>query len=317
MRLTYLASLAALAAACLLSLSLGPAGLVNPLSYLEGGPERGIIEYRAVRTSALLLIGVSLGAAGAAMQQALRNPLVDPYIVGLSSGASLGSVAAIVYGLTLPPLIHASAFAGGLLAFGAVLATSAVAGLTGYSLIVVGVAYSYLFSSATLLLILYSPEKAASSLFWLMGSAAYIERGLLAASIPLTLAGVAAVAALSKALEVLSLGEEYAEGLGVSVARLRAAVAVAAALTVAPLVALAGPIGFIGLTAPWVARLAGARRFQEVLAGAALYGALLALTADIIARVALAPREVPLTIVTSLFGAPLLVYLSVRGGGRW
>jgi iron complex transport system permease protein len=198
---------AALAAA---SIALGPAGLVNPLEALSGGG--GLAEYRAVRTAALVALGASLGAAGAAMQQALRNPLVDPYIVGLSAGASLGVVTAVAAGVAWPPLIHAAALAGGLGGFGLVLATAALAGLTGYSLIVVGVAYSYILSSASIFVMTLAPERIPSAFMWLLGSAAYIERDLMAAALPLAAAGLASIAALSRRLEVMGLGDEYAEG---------------------------------------------------------------------------------------------------------
>jgi iron complex transport system permease protein len=113
----------------------------------------------------------------------------------------------------------------------------------------------------------------------------------------------------------MGLGDEYAEGLGVSVARLRLYVAASSTIAVAPMVALAGPVGFIGLTAPWVARMLGASRFQHVLAASTVYGVSIALAADLAARTLLAPRELPLTVVTSAVGAPLLIYLSLRR--RW
>lgn len=299
------------------SVSVGPAGFINPLNIISGYDDvaKGILEYRLVRTLALIVIGAALGASGATMQQALRNPLVDPYIVGLSSGASLAVVAALAAGFSHPITLHLAAFTGGLGGFSLVIVTSALAGLTGYSLIVVGVAYSYIMSGLAIIIMVLAPDKIPSVFLWLLGSAAYIERHLLVTSLPLVVAGALIMALASRSLEVLSLGDEYAEGLGVRVSRIRALAAVASTISVAPMVALAGPIGFIGLTAPWAARMAGASRFQQVLLGATLYGIAITLAADVFARVIVAPRELPLTVVTSMIGAPLLVYLSIAR--RW
>ncbi|MCE4610872.1 MAG: iron ABC transporter permease [Desulfurococcales archaeon] len=301
----------------IISVSVGPAGTINPLDLLTDYDlaTRGILEYRLVRTLALIAIGASLGASGATMQQALRNPLVDPYIVGLSSGASLGVVTTLAVGLSHPIILHFAAFAGGLIGFSLVIATSALSGLTGYSLIVVGVAYSYIMSGLSILIMVLFPDKIPSVFLWLLGSAAYVERQLLFTSLPLAIAGITAMALASRSLEVLSLGDEYAEGLGVRVSRVRALAAIATTISVAPMVALAGPIGFIGLTAPWAARMVGASRFQQVLLGAILYGISITLAADVAARLIVAPRELPLTVVTSMIGAPLLVYLSTTR--RW
>ncbi len=299
------------------SVSIGPAGLINPLILASEASEtfKAIAEYRLVRTLSLLMLGASLGAAGAAMQQGLRNYLVDPYLVGLSSGAALGVVVAMVAGYADPAIIHLAALAGGLTAFTAVLASSYLAGLRGASFIVIGVAYSYLLSSISIILILISPERLPAAFIWLLGTAAYVEKPLLTTAAPLSLAGLLALIISSKNLEVLSLGEEYSEGLGLNVRALRAFTVTASTLSVAPLVALIGPVGFLGLTSPWIARMLGASRFQEVLVLSVIYGVSLAILADLVARTLLSPRELPLTVVTSVAGAPLLVYLSTRRRG--
>ncbi|BAN90154.1 FecCD family ABC transporter permease [Aeropyrum camini] len=296
----------------LASLALGPAGVKSPLDYIDG--LGGVELYRLLRTSASIVVGASLAVSGASLQQALRNPLVDPYLLGISTGASLAVALSLLLGLAGPLGIGSAALAGGLAAFLLVLVTARLAGMTGSGLIIVGVAYSYLFGSLTTLLVLSFPDRLTGALYWIFGSVAYVDRGILAtAAGGLGLAAIY-LAASSKALEALSLGEEAARGLGIAVERLRAWVATASIVAVAASVALAGPVGFIGLTAPWIARLLGASRFQQVLLASAPLGAGLALASDILARTLASPAELPLTPIASLIGVPILVYAAVE---RW
>ncbi|MCE4604624.1 MAG: iron ABC transporter permease [Aeropyrum sp.] len=311
-RLRFFIVLSSLTIIALASLALGPAGLRTPLDYLDGID--GVERYRLLRTLAAAVVGVSLALGGGVLQQSLRNPLVDPYLLGISTGASLSVAIGLLLGLAGPLEMGFLAIVGGLASYSLVIATAGLAGFTGSSLIIVGVAYSYLFSSVTTLLVISFPDKLQGSLYWIFGSAAYIDREVLSLAVISALAALAVVVIRLNALEALSLGEEAAEGLGVDVRRLRLDSVTFSLMAVATAVALAGPVGFVGLTAPWIARLLGSTRFSQLAVYSIPLGAGLVLLSDVIARTAASPSELPLTPVTSLLGVPVLVYATLE---RW
>jgi len=316
------APLALLLLTGLASLHLGPArpGLPEVAAALlgEGDPAvEAIARYRLLRLAAALTVGAGLAAAGAGMQFTLRNPLVDPYLLGVSSGASLGALAAVVFLDPSPWTVQLLAFAGAVAAYAAAVGVAGLAGLTGASLIVVGVAVGYLGYSGSILIANLYPDRIPYAFSWLLGSLAYVTPSDMAWLLPLTLAGLAALAASAKRVEALSLGEERAESMGVRVRLTRLIVVSAASLAASSSAAVAGPIGFVGLAAPWLARLLGESRYSRVLASSIAWGALLVAAGDLAARLAAAPRELPLTPIMSLVGAPLLAYLAVRGKRGW
>lgn len=285
-------------------------------------------QIRLPRTALAMAVGAALGVAGAAQQGLFRNPLADPALVGVSSGAALAAVAVIVLGapwaaaalpgLPVRALLPIAAFSGGLLATGLALrlAGAASAGGTG-ALLLAGIAVNAVAGAGTGLLVTASDDRQLRDItFWSMGSLA--SGGWVGAAS----AGVCSAAALvlllpaSRRLDALLLGEGEAEGLGVDVARLRRRVVCAVALAVGGAVAASGIIGFVGLVVPHLVRMAGGPRHGVVLPASALLGASLLLLADAAARFVAAPSELPIGLVTALLGGPFFILLLLRRSGR-
>ncbi|WP_337059961.1 FecCD family ABC transporter permease [Kineococcus sp. G2] len=266
-----------------------------------------------------LAVGAGLAVCGAAMQAMVRNPLADPQLLGVTSGASTGAAAAILLGAGAGWGEHAlsgSAFTGALAAAVLVYAVARGAGrVTSARLLLAGVAVGYALHAATSFLVFASgsAEGARSVVFWLLGSLGLASWGAPLTAVLVVAAGtVAALTAWGPRLDALALGDETARGLGVSPAAFRTALLVAVSLCVGVLVAASGAIGFVGLVVPHLARrlVGGAHRWS--VPAAALLGAAFLVAADLLARTVLAPQELPIGIVTALAGCPFLLWL-VRG----
>lgn len=329
-----------LAAAMVAGVTLGPArvslaGLVAVLADLLGlaplpaehardAAILGVV--RAPRVLLAALVGAGLGAAGAAMQGLFRNPLADPGLIGVSAGAALAAVAAIVLGgglfgaaagllgLWLLPL---AAFAGGLGATLLMARLGTVAGVASVAtLLLAGVAVNALAGALTGLLIFMADDRQVRDItFWTLGSLA----GARWAHLPVVLAlvGLPAVllCLLARPLNALLLGEAEALHLGTRVEAVKRAALAMAAVAVAAGVAFTGLIGFVGLVVPHLVRLACGSDHRLVLPGAALLGAALLVLADLLARGLAAPAELPVGVVTALVGAPFFLWLLRRGAG--
>ena len=300
-RLLLPLSLLAAAAAALL---IGPAGADPAAAAL-----------RAPRVAAALVSGGGLAVAGVAMQALLRNALADPFILGMSSGASLGAVSTLLLGAALPV-----AAAG---ALGALAAALLVAGISrtpegAYPptrLLLSGVAVSAVLGAITLFLLQLAPQSQLlrAALFWTSGSLSPATGPGVAAAGAATLGAAALLRARARDLDCLLLGEETAASLGVRVRRLRLTLLLLASGLTGVLVALAGPIAFVGLAAPHLARLTGGATHAGLLPRSAAAGALLLLLADTGARAAFAPRELPTGILTAALGGPFFLWLLRRG----
>lgn len=267
-------------------------------------------------------VGAGLGIAGAVLQGLFRNPLVDPGLVGVSSGAALTASALMVLGGeagSTPPLLTAAAFAGGLVAAWSVQRLAQVNGRTLIvSLLLAGVAINATAGAAIGLLSYIATDAQLRSLtFWSLGSlgGATWERTLWAA--PLTVVAVLALLRLSRPLNVLLLGESEAEHLGVAVESVKRRALLLAVLLVASSVALCGVIGFVGLVVPHAVRLLVGPDHRLVLPGSALLGAGLLLWADLASRALVAPAELPLGIVTASIGGPFFLALLLRERQKW
>ncbi|HKM53646.1 MAG TPA: iron ABC transporter permease [Isosphaeraceae bacterium] len=265
------------------------------------------------------LIGGGLGAAGAGYQGLFRNPLVDPFIIGASSGAALGATLAIVAGLRESVLgmgaVSAAALLGALLAVALVYSIASIGGRVSIpSLLLAGVALSSFIEALVWLLIFSSDEKVITILGWLMGSLSGRGWSVLGSTTPMVLAGALALWLQSRALDSLAFGEETAASLGLRLGRLRVVVVVAASLATAAGVAAGGIIGFVGLVSPHVARLLVGARHALLIPASALVGALLLVLADDLARTIAAPNELPVGVMTALLGSPFfLVLLNTQG----
>jgi iron complex transport system permease protein len=276
-----------------------------------------IQQLRLPRAIVAGLVGAALGASGATFQALLRNPLAEPYILGVSGGAAVGAVAVIVLGLgTMNDwALPAAAFAG---AIGAILlllriAASVGRGLDTTVLLLAGVVVGSFFNACILLaLTLTDAESFRSAIFWMMGSfsgASWTHAGLFAIYV---VPAVAILVALARPLNLMAIGEETAAHLGASVERVKlAAYATASLLTAAPLAA-AGIIGFVGLIVPHVVRLVWGNDYRFLIPASALLGAAFLTTADAVARVAAAPTELPVGVVTAFIGVPFFIWLLRR-----
>lgn len=320
-RLLLLAFL--LAGALLLSVALGPADL--PLeevtAALSGGGEptaRSIVlQIRLPRAVMAALVGAALSLAGAVLQALLRNPLAEPYVLGVSGGAAVGAVAAVVFGWVAlgPWVLPLAAFAGALLAIGLVLRVAAGSGLALDTrvLLLAGVVVGAFFNAVILLLLtLGDAETFRSAVFWMMGSlsgADWTSVGLLALYL---MPSAALLLALARSLNLLAVGEETALYLGTRVEWVKRAVYLGASLMVAAAVAVSGAIGFVGLIVPHALRLAWGSDHRFLLPASLVAGAVFLALADTAARTVAAPSELPVGVVTALVGVPLFVVLLVR-----
>ena len=280
-------------------------------------------QIRMPRTLLGLAVGMVLALCGVAMQGLFRNPLADPGLVGVSSGAALGAAVAIVGGAAFgglpeafaPYLLSACAFVGGLLVTALVYRLGRRDGQTNVAtMLLAGIALTALAGAAIGLFTYLADDATLRTLtFWNLGSlngASYVRLW------PLLLATLAVALWLprrARALNALLLGESEARHLGFDVERLKRELVFCTALGVGAAVAAAGLIGFIGLVVPHLMRLLVGPDHRLLLPASALAGASLLLLADLIARLALAPAELPIGIVTALIGAPFFLYLLVRG----
>lgn len=261
------------------------------------------------------LVGAGLSIVGVAAQALVRNPLADPYLLGISSGASLGAVGSIVVGISFFGSPSLSAFAGALLTFLAVyLLARRGGGFAPTRLILAGVAVGYALLGITNYLVLQAddPGKTNSALFWLLGSLAaarWTDLGIPATAL---LLGVVALLARGRALNALLVGDETAASLGVPPAALRRELFVVTSVITGVMVALSGGIGFVGLVIPHAVRLVVGSDHRRVLPAAALAGAGFLVLVDLLARFLLRPQELPVGIVTAVLGAPAFLLLMGR-----
>ncbi len=304
-----------------LSLLTGPAGIPAgaSLAALFSGEESavGIVmrEIRLPRALLALLIGAGLGLSGAALQGYLRNPLAEPGLLGVSGSAAFGAVLALYTGLSaaFPLALPLMALAG---AFLAVLLVQALAGSGGGSitLILAGIAVSSLAGALTALALNLSPNPFAASeiVFWLLGSLADRSMPQVWLAAPFIVAGMAILFTLGRALDALTLGEDAAASMGVTLARTRMLAVVGTALAVGAGVAVAGAIGFVGLVVPHVLRPLVGGMPSRLLPASALGGAALLLAADLAVRVIAPDRDLKLGVLTALVGAPFFLWLVWR-----
>ncbi|MDR5867698.1 FecCD family ABC transporter permease [Halomonas koreensis] len=320
----WLRSLGGLALAALaalgLSLALGSVALAPEqiLAVLGGQGEALsrtlVMELRLPRALAAFAVGGLLALAGALMQVLLRNPLADPYVLGLSGGASVGALGAMLAGLG-GMLVSGSAFAGALvstlLVFGLAHGRG---GWTPARLLLTGVVVAAGWGAVVTLMLVVSPaERLPGMLYWLMGDLAYA--GSPWPPLALLLAACLLALPLGRSLNVLARGPLQAAALGVAVRRLEWALYLVASLMTAVAVTAAGSIGFVGLVVPHMLRLTLGNDQRLLLPACALAGGTLLLLADTLARTVIAPEQLPVGVITALLGVPTFLYLLYRGQG--
>lgn len=325
-------SLVILLAAILLSVLVGsvfisPATLADLVrSALQGQPSaldpKGtfaaiLLQLRLPRTALLVLVGAALAGSGSAYQGLFRNPLADPFMIGVSSGAGAGAVIAMsiqwpytALGLLAVPI---AAFLGAGLSVLLVTQLARVGKtIPTTNLILAGVSVSAFASAVTSILMINSTGELRRAIVWLMGGATLTGWNPVLGVLPYVLLGLAVLLFLGHPLNVLQFGDEQARQLGVPVQKVRLLVILSATLASAAAVAYAGVIGFIGLVVPHIVRLVWGGDYRRLLPLAMMGGASLLLVTDTVARSILAPQEVPVGIITALLGAPFFLWVLKR-----
>ncbi|MBM7517026.1 FecCD family ABC transporter permease [Nocardioides nitrophenolicus] len=276
-------------------------------------------ELRLPRSILAAACGAGLAVCGAVLQSLLRNPLADPFVLGISSGASTGAVVVAVLGIGAGALgLTGGAFLGALVSFALVVLLAWAAGSGPDKLILAGVAGTQLFSALTSFIVLTSadPEQTRGVLVWLLGSlggARWSDALLVSAVVA---AGTVVCIVLARSLDAFAFGTDAAGALGIGVGRTRAVLLVTTAAITAVAVAAAGAIGFVGLVLPHAARAVVGPRHRALIPITALAGAVFLVWADTVARVLVAPQELPVGVVTALVGVPAFALVLRRRGRR-
>jgi len=267
-------------------------------------------ELRLPRVALAALVGAGLAMSGTALQATLRNPLAEPYLLGVSGGAAVGAVLAVVAGVAGAALLPLAAFVGAMAAVVVALLVARAAGgrADGRVLLMAGVIVGAFANAAIMIVLANAPADAIrNATWWMMGSVGGAEwSGVRALAIYVAIGG-GVLWANALDVDALMLGDEPAAALGVRVERTTRLVYLVSALLAAATVSAAGLIGFVGLVVPHLARATGLRTQRPLLAAAALIGAALVVAADVVARIAMPPAELPLGAVTALIGVPFFL----------
>lgn len=278
------------------------------------------LKLRLPRVALAAEIGAGLAVSGAVFQALLRNPLAEPYVLGISGGAAVGAVAAMVLGIAAGSAVALplSAFAGALLAMTLVLAMAGAGGrgMDTRILLLAGVVIGAFFNAIILLIINFADvDTFRASLLWIMGSfTGASPEGVLAVSAYL-IPALLGLVLLARPLNLLSVGEQSAFHLGVDVGRFKVLLYLGTSLVVGVCVSGAGAIGFVGLVVPHALRLMGGSDHRWLLPAAALTGGFFMVAADTLARTVVAPAELPVGVVTALIGVPVFLWLLVKREG--
>lgn len=311
----WVALVALLALATLVALGVGTMPLAPSAVWsaiFGSGDETAVAVVRTLRlprTLLAILVGAGLGLSGAALQGALRNTLAEPYLLGVSGGAAAGAVLAVGFGVSFA-VLPIAAFTGAVIAVGLTLFVAHASGTRGDPrvLIMGGVVVGAFANAAIMIILANEPASTVrSALWWMMGSVADASMTNVAILAVYLLVGGAALVIWARELDVLTLGDEAAAGLGVDVDSAMRRIFLAASLLAAATVAGAGLIGFVGLIVPHFARLLGARRHRPMLLASALIGASLVVASDVLARTVRPPAELPLGAVTAVLGVPFFL----------
>lgn len=325
-RALVLALLAVLAAAAVVAVCVGAAdispaellralGPVHTPAAAQSAVNRAIIwELRLPRVALAALVGAALAVAGATFQALFRNPMADPYVIGVSSGAALGATLALLLALNFRFL---DVGAVPLLAFAGALGTVVVVYQLGQvgnavsllTLLLAGIAVGSFLSALVSLLVYFAGQRLHQVVFWLMGGFEGADWSKVRLALPYFALGTAVILVHARELNALLLGEDTALHLGVEVERAKKLLLAGAALLTATAVAVSGLIGFVGLVVPHALRLLGGPDHRYLIPASALAGAALLVAADTLARTIIAPTELPVGLITALSGGPFFLYI--------
>lgn len=307
--------------------TLGPIGPGDPILITFGDAFTGIFhgsgqwsaifwEVRIPRVALAALVGAALACAGTAMQAVFRNPLADPYIIGVSSGAALGAASAGLIGLT----VAVAAFLPPLFAFSTAIVTTFVVYSLGTvrkkvytdTLLLSGVAIAAFLGAIVSFLIYFANEQFRQLIFWLLGSLSLASWNIVLVVLPVVAVGIVIIFLHGRDLNALLLGEETAHNLGINPENLKKLMLGVSAMITAVVVAFTGIIGFVGLIVPHMMRLLFRSDHWLLIPASALFGATFLIWSDAVARTIVAPTELPVGIITALCGGPFFIYLLRR-----
>lgn len=315
----------------LLSIAIG-AVFISPLEVwqvLTGQPTSEtsstiVLAIRLPRTALILLSGAALAGSGASYQGLFRNPLADPYLIGVASGAGLGAIVAMsiqwpytFLGMMAVPL---GAFLAGMLTVFLVYWVARIGqSVPTTNLILAGTAFSAFATALTSLFMLRSSGELRRAISWLLGGGSLGGWDPVLALLPYVLIGLTTLILSGHALNLLQFGDEQAQQMGLNAGRAKNIILVAASLTTAAAVAFAGIIGFVGLIVPHIVRLLWGGDYRRLIPLSVICGATALLLADVLARVIIAPQELPLGVVTALAGAPFFLWVlrRAKNQGYW
>jgi len=280
-----------------------------------------VLQIRLPRVFAAALVGVGLTSAGVVLQGLLRNPMADPYVLGISAGASLGASLAIGFGFgtTFLGFLYAVPLMAFIGALATILVVYNIAKLGGgtsmLSLLLIGIAASSFLSAIVSLIKLVSSDALHGIIYWIMGSLQIAGWTHVYIAAPLILGGTIAIFFFSRELNMISLGESQAQHLGVDVESLKTKMLVCVSLITAAAVSISGVIGFIGLIIPHITRILVGPDHRILIPTSSLLGAIVLICCDTLARMVMSPAEIPVGIITSILGCPFFVYLLLKRKG--
>ncbi len=287
--------------------------LGNYFSFPIAAKDYGIIVFlREPEVLGGIIVGASLGIGGAVVQSIFRNPITEPYIIGLSSGASLGAVSAIVFGMTLFGIftVPLMAFVFSIVVVGVVYAFALRGGRVSPTyLLLTGIALSLFVSSLVALMLFTNVKLQGAAFFWLLGSLSGITWNELLPVSLIVIVSSLLMAVYHRELDALQMGEFHARSVGVSVEKVKRIMIVLVTLSVSAAVSISGIIGFVGLIMPHVSRLLYGGSNRYVIPSSAILGALFLLAADDISRVVVTGEVIPIGVVTGMIGVPVFMYL--------
>jgi iron complex transport system permease protein len=305
------------------AVSIPPAEVISAMGRALRGLPTGlagtlVLDVRLPRVILAALVGAALAGAGTLYQALFRNPLADPYILGISSGAGLGAMIALVLTAGATALrfgaVPVAAFAGAMLTMLLVVRLANVRGrLDPTSLLLAGVALSYTLAAVTSFVMVLAREQMAAIVYWMMGGFSAATWGYVWMILPMFVLGIIVPLLSTRELDLMLLGDERAGHLGLSVERFKLLMLAAASLLTAAAVAVAGLIGFVGLMVPHMVRIVLGPDHRRLLPASLLTGAIVLVLADLIARTIIAPIEIPVGIVTAVLGGPFFIWLLVSG----
>jgi iron complex transport system permease protein len=284
------------------------------LGNLSSSEDTIIWQMRLPRVLLAALVGAALAVSGAAFQGLFRNPLADPYLLGVASGAGLGATTVMVFAASVPLLmtlgVPLAAFIAGILSVACVFFLARQGRTVPLvTLILAGVVVGSVLTAATSFVMLFSRTQGLSVLSWLLGSFTFASWTKVFTMLPVLLVVLIVVLGSSRALNLLQLGEEQATQLGLPVERFKLLLIIVATLATSVAVSVSGIIGFVGLIIPHAVRLAMGADYRRMVPMVAVLGAIFLVLADLLARTLIAPSQLPIGIITSLVGGPFFLYL--------